>query len=137
MKVKLTLLDTNSSDQYVNMRRLSYEKADVVLVCFAIDNCDSLENVITKLETEVRLHCPNVPFILVGNKCDFRKDLKKSVLSVNHCVLTAKKMKAVDYMECSALTGEGVNDVLQRAVKETLKRKIKHPRNNKKLCHIS
>lgn len=50
------------------MRPLSYPDTDVILMCFAVDSPDSLDNITEKWTPEVRHFCPNVPIILVGLK---------------------------------------------------------------------
>lgn len=43
--VELTLWDTAGQEEYDRLRPLSYPDANVILICFAIDRPDSLENV--------------------------------------------------------------------------------------------
>ena len=74
MKVELALWDTSGMEDYDRLRPLSYPDTSVVLICFAIDSPDSLENIPEKWVPEVRHFCPNVPIILVGNKKDLRND---------------------------------------------------------------
>jgi len=71
--VQLALWDTAGQEEYEQLRPLSYAKSHVILIAFAIDTPDTLENVITKWIDEVRLHCGNsVPVLLVGCKSDLR-----------------------------------------------------------------
>lgn len=44
------------------------------MLCFAIDNRDSLENIIYRWLEELGDHCPDVKIILVALKCDLRDD---------------------------------------------------------------
>ena len=62
-------------------------------------------------------HCPNSTIILVGTKCDLRDDKEtlERLREKNQAPLTfaqgeqmAKDIKAVCYMECSALTQKGM-----------------------------
>jgi Ras family protein A len=46
----------------------------VLLICYAVSDPDSLENVPEKWVPEVRHFCPGVPFVLVGCKSDLRAD---------------------------------------------------------------
>lgn len=43
--VQLALWDTAGQEEYDRLRPLSYPDADVIMICFAIDYPDSLENV--------------------------------------------------------------------------------------------
>lgn len=61
------------SDRSQRLRPLSYAKSHVILICFSLDSPDSLENVQTKWNEEVRSICgPNVPVLLIGLKRDLR-----------------------------------------------------------------
>ena len=48
-KVELALWDTAGQEDYDRLRPLSYPDSHVILVCFSIDNPDSLENVQEKV----------------------------------------------------------------------------------------
>ncbi|XP_015369721.1 PREDICTED: ras-like GTP-binding protein Rho1 [Diuraphis noxia] len=71
-KVALDLWDTAGQEDYDRLRPLSYGEADVVILCYSIDNPKSLINIIDKWVPEVRYFCKEVPVILVGNKKDLR-----------------------------------------------------------------
>ena len=45
------------------------------MLCFAVDNRDSLENIESKWMTEITEHCPGVKLVLVALKCDLREDI--------------------------------------------------------------
>lgn len=47
---------------------------DVFLVCFAVDDADSLKSVETNWVPELRRYLPITPFILVGTRADRRDD---------------------------------------------------------------
>ena len=64
--------DTAGQEDYDRLRPLSYPETDVVLICYAVDNPDSLMNVEERWCSEVRHYCPKIPIILVGNKKDLR-----------------------------------------------------------------
>jgi len=78
-QIALDLWDTAGQEDFDRLRPLSYNGTDVVLMCFSIDQPESLENIQKKWLTEIKHHCPNVPIFLVGNK----KDLTLSARSVN------------------------------------------------------
>jgi GTPase SAR1 family protein len=69
--------------------------------------------------------CPEVPFILVGTKCDVRNDpgelerlrqQGQSPISTDQGHELAKKLKAIKYMECSAKTQENLKDVFDEVL---------------------
>merc|ERR1712032_410279 len=73
-QVELALWDTAGQEDYDRLRPLSYPDTDVILMCFSIDQPDSLENIPEKWVPEVKHFCPNVPIVLVGSKKDLRND---------------------------------------------------------------
>jgi Ras family protein A len=75
-RVELALWDTAGQEDYDRLRPLSYPDSHVILICFAVDSPDSLDNVQEKWISEVNHFCPNLPNILVGCKKDLRYDQK-------------------------------------------------------------
>lgn len=73
--------------------------------------------------------CPGVPIILVGLKKDLREDpvaieemRKKSLRFVtsHDGDSAAREIGAKRYLECSSLSGEGVDDVFEAATRAAL-----------------
>ena len=73
-KFELTLWDTAGQVDYKWLGPASYQKADVVLICFSIDSPTSLANVELKWAKKIKHFCKNAPIILVGNKIDLCTD---------------------------------------------------------------
>lgn len=78
---------------------------------------------------EATERCPGVPIILVGLKKDLREDpvaieeiRKKSQHFVNSREASdiAREIGARKYLECSSLSGEGVDDVFEAATRAAL-----------------
>lgn len=124
--MELALWDTAGQEDYDRLRPLSYPDTDVVLLCFSIEDRDSLENVSEKWGPEVGHYCPGVPVILVGNKLDLRSDPQtletlaksnKAPVSSAEGQLMAEKIGARAYLECSAKTKEGVQKVFEVATR--------------------
>lgn len=127
--VELALWDTAGQEDYDRLRPLSYPDTDVIVMCFAINNPDSFENIIEKWLPEVNHFCPNVPVILVGNKKDLRNDsetieeLEKRKLkpvTTEQGRSMAERIKAFTYQECSAKTREGVREIFETAARASL-----------------
>lgn len=95
--MELALWDTAGQEDYDRLRPLSYPDSHVILICFAIDSPDSLDNVQEKVRltlphsgsfmekrlltssqwiSEVLHFCSGLPIILVGCKKDLRYDQK-------------------------------------------------------------
>ncbi|CAG8485687.1 4908_t:CDS:2 [Diversispora eburnea] len=71
--IEISLWDTAEFDR---LRSLSYADTHVIMLCFAVDNRDSLENVESKWMEEIREHCAGVKLVLVALKCDLREDVQ-------------------------------------------------------------
>lgn len=127
--VQLALWDTAGQEDYERLRPLAYSQSHVILIGFSVDSPDSLENVRHKWIEEARERCPDVPIILVGLKNDLRQDpiaieemRKKSLKFVTprEGEQMAHECGARKYLECSSLTGEGVDDVFEAATRAAL-----------------
>ncbi|RDI89343.1 hypothetical protein Vi05172_g864 [Venturia inaequalis] len=128
-KYEIALWDTAGQEDYDRLRPLSYPDTDVVLICFAIDNPDSLVNVQEKWILEIRRFLPKTPIILVGLKSDLRNDVstigellktgQKPVTTVQG-ESTRRQIGAVKYLECSARTSEGCKDVVEAVIVSVL-----------------
>jgi len=128
-QIELALWDTAGQEDYDRLRPLSYPDTNVLLICFAINSPDSLENLPEKWVPEVRHFCPNIPFVLVGCKRDLRHDshtiaeLKKlgqSPVTYEEGAAVANKICAFQYLECSAKTKENVREVFETATRAGL-----------------
>jgi len=130
--VNLGLWDTAGQEDYDRLRPLSYPQTDVFLICFSIISPHSFENVKSKWWPEIQHHCPDVPIILVGTKSDLRNDPNMTqqlaskglrMVSLEEAGIRAREVGAVCYMECSALTQEGLKNVFDEAIRAALNKK--------------
>ncbi|EGY16712.1 GTP-binding protein rho2 [Verticillium dahliae VdLs.17] len=120
---------TDCREDYERLRPLAYSKAHVILIAFSVDTPDSLDNVKHKWIEEASRLCPDVPIMLVGLKKDLREDpvaieemRKKSLPFVTTAQgdAVAREVGARKYLECSSLSGEGVDDVFEAATRAAL-----------------
>uniref|UniRef100_A0A1I8JAM8 Rho-related GTP-binding protein RhoC n=2 Tax=Macrostomum lignano TaxID=282301 RepID=A0A1I8JAM8_9PLAT len=110
---QITLWDSPSKDEcFVDMP--SYPKANVVLLCFAIDCRASYENVRRKWFKRCRKLFHKASFILVGTKRDLR-DSSTSISQFEGRDLR-KIINAETYKECSALNPESVREVFEEII---------------------
>ncbi|CAL8068401.1 unnamed protein product [Calicophoron daubneyi] len=120
--VHFELWDTAGQEEYGHLRPLTYPGTDVFVLCFCIANETSYRNVESKWINELTQYAPNTPIILVGTKIDMRKDnVAPSLLNFipnNKGRQLARRINACAYLECSALTNEGVQDVFRRAIEQ-------------------
>ncbi|KAK2171779.1 hypothetical protein NP493_1027g00006 [Ridgeia piscesae] len=140
--VELALWDTAGQEDYDRLRPLSYPDTDVLLLCFAIDNPDSFQNVTDKWVPELNHFCRKVPVVLVGTKTDLRYNKKVcSHLAEQHMKPVsrqqgrdlARKINAHAYIECSAKTQEGVREVFNLATRAAVAKKALSKRTSCRL----
>ncbi|GMG33104.1 unnamed protein product [Ambrosiozyma monospora] len=128
-RVELALWDTAGQEDYDRLRPLSYPDSNVILICFAIDAPDTLDNVQEKWISEVLHFCQGVPIILVGCKIDLRnnqrtiqklQELGQQPVPSSEGQSVAEKIKAFNYLECSAKLNQGVREVFETATRAAL-----------------
>jgi len=128
--VSLGLWDTAGQEDYDRLRPLSYPQTDVFLICFSVVSPSSFENVTSKWCPEIKHHCPDAPILLIGTKIDLREDkeaLQALADNGHHPIKReqgqklANKIRAVRYLECSALTQRGLKQVFDEAVRAVLR----------------
>ncbi|EGF81536.1 hypothetical protein BATDEDRAFT_16310 [Batrachochytrium dendrobatidis JAM81] len=132
-RVELALWDTAGQEDYDRLRPLSYPDSHVILICYAIDSPDSLDNVQEKWISEVIHFCARLPIILVGCKKDLRNDPKtiqelaktqQSPVTYEQGQAVAQKIGAHKFLECSARLNEGVHEVFEHATRAALVRQV-------------
>ena len=110
------------------------------LICFSVVSPSSFENVTSKWCPEIKHHCPDAPILLIGiitadkgiiryehvplagTKIDLREDKEalQALADNGHSPIKreqgqklANKIRAVRYLECSALTQRGLKQVIR------------------------
>lgn len=116
-QVEIALWDTCAGEEYAKLRPLSYPDTDVLLLMFSFGSADSLQNCSSKWAPELKKYCPGVPIILVGGKKDVLED-KADLVTTEEGQVMADIIGAAAYVECSAKTGEGVDQVFSTAVRK-------------------
>lgn len=138
-EVKFSLWDTAGQEGYARIRTLSYPKTDIFLLCFAVCNWPSFANVKDRWYVEIKHHCPNTPIILVGTKIDLRDDeatleelakQDKKPITAAEAEALVKELGALKYLECSALSRNGLKTVFDEALTSVVC--AKKPGNSKK-----
>jgi Rho family protein len=150
--VELALWDTAGQEEYDRLRPLSYPESDVILIVFSVDFPVSLANVQDKVRLpsihapcvswctdglpraqwfpEVAHFCEGTPLLLVGTKTDLRRDeqTRRMLGAQGQAPVAPEQGQAVAreigarYVECSAKTGVGVQEVFALALKEGMRR---------------
>lgn len=130
--IELSLWDTAGQEEFDRLRSLSYDDTHAIMLCFSVDNPDSLENVESKWVGEILENCPGVELVLVALKCDLRtaegeggvedgEAAGKRCLTYQQGLDVAKRIQALRYLECSAMKNRGVNEAFTEAARVALK----------------
>ena len=69
--ITLEVHDTSGDPLHHLSRRISYNLTDCFMICVAINNRTSYEN-IEQWKDEIKATCPDTPIIIVGTKSDLR-----------------------------------------------------------------
>jgi len=133
VSIQLNLWDTAGQEDYDRLRPMSYPQTQIFLICYSVDSKTSLANVSKKWAPEIRHYCPNTPVILVATKIDLRSDDRK-MISASEGKSMADEVKAAEYLECSARTGEGVQGVFEQAIRTVLAPPT--PRKPRRICKL-
>jgi len=120
--INFALWDTAGQEEYSRLRALSYPETDVFLLCFSVVSAASFDNIKTKWFPEINHHCPGAKCILVGTKIDLREDKAAESKGEKLPTTEAGKKLASDigaecYLECSALTQNGLKKVFEEAIR--------------------
>ncbi|KAF7487997.1 Rho-related GTP-binding protein RhoU [Sarcoptes scabiei] len=130
---QLQLCDTAGQDDFDSIRPLCYQNADVFLVLFSVVSPRSFRNVRQKWLPEIRRTMKDrikskqsmPPFILIGTQCDLRHDVKVLIelnsigeepISSDRAESLSKKLGAIGYIECSALTQKNLKEVFDTVI---------------------
>jgi len=125
----LGLYDTAQAygqENYDRLRPLSYTHTDVFLLCFSVASRASFDSLRAKWFPEVHHYCPGVPRVIVGMQVDLRD---RAISGAGAVLLQegerlARELGAARYVECSALTQSGVENVFEKVVLAALQRPL-------------
>ncbi|KAJ3325967.1 hypothetical protein HDV06_002352 [Boothiomyces sp. JEL0866] len=112
---ELVFWDTEDDFLYNRLRPLVYCDGNVVLVCFDIGDKDTLLSITEKWVQEILALAPDMPVVVVGLKSDTR-DNKLSVTNEEGKEM-ARIIGAFAYVECSAKTKDGIDEVFVQATR--------------------
>ncbi len=142
--IDIELWDVAGGEAYDQLRPLSYHMTDMFLLCFSVDEPQSFVNVKERWYPELSHHCPRTPILLIGTKEDLRDDPQVishlatrglSPITYQQGLECARDIGVVKYMECSALTNTGVQEVFIEAARAALTVR-KRVLQNSGRCHL-
>ncbi|KAM7445417.1 hypothetical protein ABFA07_006167 [Porites harrisoni] len=115
-KIKFNLWDTAGLEQHATLTRSHYLLSQAVLIVYSVNDEESLSQAIEILKF-AKIHAQGACFILITNKIDleptFTEDKLRSSIPKNAFVLQFRT---------SALTGEGIQDMLHKLASHLNKR---------------
>jgi small GTP-binding protein len=121
---QLQVWDTAGQDRFRSISVSYFRRADVILLFFAIDSRDTYNHLTGWADSiDHNKADSSVPVILVGNKADLVE--RRAVQTAEAEELAARF--SWPYRETSALTGEGIKDLFELAVREVIARRAEVP----------
>ena len=146
--VNLVLLDTAGQEEFKHIRKLSYETADCFLLCYAVDNKESLVNLenVWMAELKEQQKHKNIPILMCGMKTDLREsEPRKEALRVEGKTLVDESQGrevaerlALNYVECSAMQDAEGEQTFKASVTAAIKAAAQeaHIYSQRKVCKI-
>ena len=120
---------------YERVRAYTYHSSEVLVLCFSVCDRESFQSVAYSWLPEIQRHTKRKrPLLLVGTQIDLRSSSSSSSCSAQDEVSTeegsnlAKIIGADCYIECSARSQEGLQQVFEHVVFSALKYRKKKSR---------
>lgn len=134
-KLELGLWDSSGDPKYEGLRRLSYPSCNVFVVCYSVNCRDSFENISKVWLPELqKFGPPKASVVIVATKRDLRprNSLIRNVptetsqpqngyVNYDEGLKLANEVHAFSFLECSAISEDGVSDVFAQATRAVLK----------------
>ena len=114
-KLSLHIEDTSGTFAYdfPTMAEVSLSSADVVLLVYAVDDCETFEQVAMLRDLVMKARGPDMPIVVVGNKVDLeRKVNEKETEGLVECDWEN------GYIECSAKMNKNIDDIFKEILNQ-------------------
>ncbi|XP_044147392.1 rho-related GTP-binding protein RhoH [Bufo gargarizans] len=133
VQISLGLWDTSGNDAFKSIWPISFQNADIVLLCFSVANHTSFLSVRNKWIAEVKQNLPHIPVLVVATQTDQRElnHLRVPCISSADGKQLAQDVRAKGYLECSALSNRGVQQVFECAVRTAVNQAKKRERRKR------
>jgi len=115
-QIKLQIWDTAGQERYRSVTRSYYRGAVGALITYDITNRESYNKLVTWLADARTLARADISIIAVGNKCDLKDQRAVTYLEASRCA----QENDILFLETSALTGEGVEEVFIKVARHIL-----------------
>jgi GTPase SAR1 family protein len=119
--ISLSIIDTSGSkdNSKLQERILPYLGLDVVLLCFAVDNFESFQDIRNFWIPEIKTYCPEASLEIVGTKIDLLANATNPVSSTQATNLANEFL--TNYHPISALTQEGLHHLFLDSLRKVIK----------------
>ena len=128
--VHLMLFEVPLPEEFDLLRPFRYPDADICLILVRVDCLECLNHAETVWLRTIQVNCPRAKYILVGSQIDRRADNDavakfedehhRPMISPSEGEAFARRINAWGYMECSALTREGVDELFDEAIRTVI-----------------
>ena len=115
--IKLQIWDTAGQEQFRTITTSYYRTAAATLLVYAIDDITSFDHVESWIQDFKAHSAPDVPIILIGNKCD----LTERMVSYEKGKALADKL-SIPFFETSALDSTNVSESFTVLIDQLLQR---------------
>ncbi|QEE15308.1 GTP-binding protein [Promethearchaeum syntrophicum] len=112
---RMNVWDAAGQDQYDKIRGIYFKDAKGALICYDINNALSFKH-LDKWVADLEENLGKVPVLLVGNKSDLERKVSRQEglnYAIEHGFL---------FIECSAKTGENVDEMFEKLAIEIFKK---------------
>ncbi|EAL49965.2 Rho family GTPase [Entamoeba histolytica] len=134
--INLQMWDTAGQEDFDRIRNRAYPDTDVFLICYAVDDQNSFENIEVKWISEVTHFCKEAKVVLVATKSDRRKDKSTDCISTAKGEELKTKIGAAAFCECSAKTGSNVKETFKVAIDVVRGRAEEKEKTSKEGCVV-
>merc|ERR1712176_1508491 len=114
--IKLQIWDTAGQERYRSVTRSYYRGAAGALIVYDTTNRDSYNHLINWLADAKTLARADISIIVIGNKCDLKDKRAVTFLEASR----SAQENDNPFLETSALTGEGVEEVFIKVARMIL-----------------
>ncbi|MHA1341322.1 MAG: Rab family GTPase [Promethearchaeota archaeon] len=112
-EINLMFWDIAGQPQFYLLHKVYYNGANAAILMFDLTQSHTFFNVKNWYNELVKYDLKDIPIILVGNKCDLKKERKIIEPMAENLM---EQLGISVYYETSALTGENVNEVFERII---------------------